>query len=316
MVDASFNVVMAAYNASATIEAAIQSVLGQTRADFELVVVDDGSTDDTAKRVDHFRTDTRVRLLRQENRGLPAARNAAIDAGKGCYITILDSDDLLMPTYLERIGDALEKAPDAGFAFADAWRLDDESGRFWRQTEMTARRAPRPVPTDPAALLVALVKSNFVPIMFTVRRTALEHVGAFRVSEAELAEDWEFLLRLVAFDHTPAVLPGVLGIYRRNVPGSFTIDGTRMLRLSLETLRVFVDEHPAPAEAKAAARTRIEQLEAKLERSARGRALQPLLASARRRLRRPARVIRRDHLLRRPPPEIATAFPDLVGQNP
>src|SRR5437588_1923361 len=128
MKDASFNVVMAAYNASATIEAAIQSVLNQTRPDFELIVVDDGSTDDTAERVDQFRVDPRVRLVRQENSGLPAARNVAVSAGQARYVTILDSDDLLIPTYLERIGRALDEAPGAGFAFADAWRLDQESG--------------------------------------------------------------------------------------------------------------------------------------------------------------------------------------------
>ena len=189
----SFNVVMAAYNASATIEAAIRSVLGQTRPDFELIIVDDGSTDDTARRVEQFLSDPRVRLIRQENRGAPTARNTAIEAGRGRYVTILDSDDLLMPTYLERVGGALDDNPAAGFAFADAWRLDDRSGRFWSRTVMVARGAPRPVPTDAAAFLLALVNSNFVPIMFTVRRNALAHVGGFRRGEHNSAEDWELL---------------------------------------------------------------------------------------------------------------------------
>jgi glycosyltransferase involved in cell wall biosynthesis len=309
MKEPSFDVVMAAYNASATIETAIRSVLGQTRPDFELIVVDDGSTDDTASRVDQFCANPRVRLIRQENRGLPAARNAAVGAGRGRYVTILDSDDLLMPAYLERIGRALEETPGAGFAFADAWRLDQGSGRFWRQTQMTKQRAPRPVPTDPDALLPALVKSNFVPVMFTVRRTALEHVGQFRVTGAEVAEDWELLLRLVAFGYRPAVVPGVLAIYRQNMPGGFTIDPARMLRLSLETLRVFVVEDPASTEVKTVARARGEEMRAKLERTTRRR---PLVTKLRKRLRGPASLIRRDPLRRQPPPDISAAFPDLA----
>ena len=309
MKEASFDVVMAAYNASATIETAIRSVLGQTRTDFELIVVDDGSTDDTASRVDQFRSDPRVRLIRQENRGLPAARNAALGVGHGRYVTILDSDDLFMPTYLERIGRALEEAPDAGFAFADAWRLDQSSGRFWRQTHMTKQHAPRPVPTDPAALLPALVTSNFVPVMFTTRRTTLEHVGPFRVGGAEVAEDWELLLRMVAFGYRPAVVPAALAIYRKNMPGGFTMYPVRMLRLSRETLRVFVDEHPASTDVKTVARARGEKMRAKLEQITRRH---PLVNKARRRLRGPASLIRRDPLRRRPPPDIAAAFPDLA----
>jgi glycosyltransferase involved in cell wall biosynthesis len=315
MVDASFNVVMAAYNASATIESAIQSVLQQTRSDLELIVVDDGSTDDTARRVDQFRSDPRVRLVRQENLGPSAARNAAISAGCARYVTILDADDLLLPTHLERIGSALDTTPDAGFAFADALRLDDRSGRFWRQTVMTARGAPRPVPTDPAALLPALVKANFVPIMFTVRRTALESVGGFRQGERKLAEDWELLLRLVAFGYAPVVVAGVLGVYRRNVPGSFTTNHTWMSRVARETLRVFVDEHPASDDIKAAARIRIGQLEAELKRRARRREPHPVLASARKWLRGPASLIRGDSLCRHPPGDIAAVFPDLANRR-
>jgi glycosyltransferase involved in cell wall biosynthesis len=309
---ASFNVVMAAYNASATIETAIQSVLSQTRPDFELIVVDDGSTDDTAEKVDRFCRDRRVRLFRQTNRGLPAARNAAIAVGRARYVTILDSDDLLMPTYLERIGRVLERTPTAGIAFGDAWRLDDRSGRFWHQTVMVARGAPRPVPTDAGALLAALVKSNFVPIMFTVRRAALQRVGDFREGEPELAEDWELLLRLAASGYPAAVVPGVVGVYRRNVPGSFTIDHARMLRLSRETLRVFLDEHPAPTEVKAIARMRIRRFDEQLAKKTLDWNRHPILGAARNRLRGPASIARRDPLRRRLPPEIALAFPDIA----
>jgi GT2 family glycosyltransferase len=310
--DASFDVVMAAHNASPTIEAAIRSVLMQTRSDFELIVVDDGSTDDTVSKVDRFRSDPRVRLLRQENLGVSAARNAAIRAGRARYVTIFDSDDLLMPSYLECMGTALDSSPDAAFAVADAWRLDDDSGRLWRRTVMAARGAPRSVPADSAALLRVLVAKNFL-VMPTIRRMALERVGRYR--EEHLAEDWELLLRLVAFGSVPVVVPGVLTVYRRNRAGSFTNDGTSMLRDAEATLRVFVEEHPAPADVKDAARTQIGQLRQRLERKAGHRERHPVLAAARRRLRRPAAVVRRDPLRRRPPREVSLTFPDLIASG-
>src|SRR5438477_12446712 len=78
-------VVMPAYNTGTIIGSAIESVLAQTRGDFELIVVDDGSTDDTSVRVERYLSDRRVQLIRQPNRGQACARNAAIEAARGTY---------------------------------------------------------------------------------------------------------------------------------------------------------------------------------------------------------------------------------------
>jgi hypothetical protein len=121
------SVVMPAYQVQTTIEAAIRSVLAQTMPDFELIIVDDGSTDATAaiaKNVD----DSRIRLISQANRGLAGARNTGIKAARARYIALLDSDDLFLPDKLAMHYVHLESDPSIGVSYAGAI-LIDEAGR-------------------------------------------------------------------------------------------------------------------------------------------------------------------------------------------
>ena len=98
-----FTIVMAAYNASKTIERAINSILNQTFKNFELIICDDCSSDETNKIVKRFQaTDDRIKLItKEQNGGSASARNECIKLAKGRYLTFLDSDDEWMPTYLE-----------------------------------------------------------------------------------------------------------------------------------------------------------------------------------------------------------------------
>src|SRR6478736_3287941 len=96
-----FSVVIPTYNRASTLPRAIRSVLEQTYADVELVIVDDGSTDDTAEVVGAF-ADARITYLRQTNRGVSAARNAGAAAATGDFIVFLDSDDQLLPEAVQR----------------------------------------------------------------------------------------------------------------------------------------------------------------------------------------------------------------------
>lgn len=96
------SVIMPAYNSEVYIRESIDSVLTQSFTDFELIVVDDGSTDATAKIVQGF-TDQRVRLIRQPNQGVSVARNAGMKAARGQFITFLDSDDLYYPDFLKTL---------------------------------------------------------------------------------------------------------------------------------------------------------------------------------------------------------------------
>jgi glycosyltransferase involved in cell wall biosynthesis len=116
---AKVSVIIPAYNQAPYLSKSIQSVLDQTCQDFEIVVVDDGSTDDTAAVVQSFHDD-RIHYIYQENRGLSAARNTGIDNSTAEYITYLDSDDLFLPMKIELLGGVLDQDPDIGFLAGQA----------------------------------------------------------------------------------------------------------------------------------------------------------------------------------------------------
>jgi glycosyltransferase involved in cell wall biosynthesis len=302
-----FTIVMAAYNAAGTVESAIRSVLAQTRGDFELIVVDDGSTDETAARVQSLQSDGRIRLLRQANRGLAVARNAGIREGRGRLVSILDSDDLWLPGNLEAMARALDADPEAGFAYTDAWVLDDRTRRVQRASAMAYQDPPETPPTDPEQLLAELIRRNFVFTSATVRRSILEEVGPYRESLGA-AEDYELWLRIVAHGYRAARVPGLLAVYRKRA-GTLSTNELLMVRSLREVFHVVAEEYEVRERIRALARKRRASFDADL--SADGRRL-----SVRYRLRRRLVELKRALLSpwlwrRTPPAELIAAFPDL-----
>ena len=124
------SVIIPAFNAAATIGETLSSALAQTRPPMEIIVVDDGSHDDTAAIVARMAAaHPRIKLLRQANAGQILARNAAIAASRGDFIAPLDADDLWHPRYLEKVTAALERGgDDTGFAYS-LYRMIDGEGR-------------------------------------------------------------------------------------------------------------------------------------------------------------------------------------------
>ena len=116
-------IVVPAYNSEATISETLRSLLKQTYTNFELIVVDDGSTDDTALVVAGFR-DARIRLLQQNNRGLAGAHNTGIANARGRFIGFCDADDLWLPEKLELHIAHLEARPEVGISFAGSQLID------------------------------------------------------------------------------------------------------------------------------------------------------------------------------------------------
>lgn len=110
------SIIIPAYNRAKLIPRAIESVLNQTWDDWELIIVDDGSTDDTKAVINQYLTDKRVSYYHQKNEGVCAARNHGAQKAKGEYLIFLDSDDEFMPDYLEQIHNLFHKEPDAIFA--------------------------------------------------------------------------------------------------------------------------------------------------------------------------------------------------------
>jgi glycosyltransferase involved in cell wall biosynthesis len=297
-----FTVVMAAHNTADTVAAAVRSVLAQTRGDFELVVVDDGSSDRTPEVVRGF-DDPRVRLLELSHRGAAAARAAGIEAGDAPLISLIDSDDLWMPTYLEAMGAALEES-DASFAYTDAWYLDDRTRRVRRLSAMGYQRPPARAPDGAAELFALLCERNFIYNAVTVRRSAVEEVGPPDPRLRSMI-DWEWWLRLTAAGHRAVRVPGRLAVYRLR-PASLSRDPTLVLSGQRDLWRLVAAEYDLEPEVRAGIAARAARFDAELRAG----------GAARLGLRHRAAAIKGALLRRRdyygaPPPELVEAFGDL-----
>jgi glycosyltransferase involved in cell wall biosynthesis len=298
-------VVVPAHNTGATIEATLRSVLRQSLRQFEVIVVDDGSTDDTADRVRGFQADPRIRLIQQRNAGPSAARNAGIAAASASTISVLDSDDLWLPTYLEKMTAAVASRPDAGFAYTDAWLFDDGRRLLSSRSAMGASRSPAAPPTAPHEFLLALLDRNFVYTSATIRRDVLIDVGGYD-ERLRYGEDFELWARIVQSGRAPVCVPGRLAVHRRH-PSSLTSDVRRFYAGVCQTYGIILAEHPLDDDAGAIVRRRLDywahhlaQLDAPRPR-----------ARARRAVRRlPLRLLERRRWLQSIPEPVATTLAD------
>lgn len=190
------SVIVPAYNYARFLPEALESVRAQTYPDWECIVVDDGSTDETASVLRAAATnDSRVRYVSQTNRGPSAARNRGIAEATGEYLQFLDADDVLPPAKLEHQVLTMEADPSIDIVYSDA--------RFFRgsSTDFLAYRAPGPRPsTTPGTssadpLLRALIENNIIMVEGPlVRRSVIATVGPFEES-LDRAEDWQYWLR-------------------------------------------------------------------------------------------------------------------------
>ena len=203
------SVVIPAYNAATTVRSAVRSVLNQTVAALEVIVVDDGSSDATAEVVSAM-ADPRVRLVSRPNGGPAAARNAGIAAARGEWVAFLDSDDLWLPRYVERATAALAAAPNPGFAYTDAYVFDSGRGLVKRGS---ASDALDPPPPDRASFLAALLRRNFVFTSAAVPAAVLATVGGYDES-LSLSEEYDLWLRILVAGFDAVWIGGPLAIYR------------------------------------------------------------------------------------------------------
>ena len=180
-----FSVIVPVYNRAHVLERALRSVLAQSWQDFEIVVVDDGSSDNPRAVLDRIR-DSRIRYLRQDNQGGGMARNTAINAAKGRVIAPLDSDDVFLPLHLERMRLLLDgKENVAGYARVLVNRGD---GR-------TFLKPPRAIGAQEDTAEYLLCERGFIPtITLVVAREMAQRVRYHPKLRA--AEDTDFAIRL------------------------------------------------------------------------------------------------------------------------
>jgi glycosyltransferase involved in cell wall biosynthesis len=315
MTGPAFTVVLAAYNEEDYVGDAIGSVLAQTREDFEFFVVDDGSADATAEVVRQFDSDPRLNLISQENRGLAASLNRGIRAGNAPYASLIDADDLWMPTYLERLGAALDQHSEAGFAYTDAWWYDVARKRFWKRTISEYLGAPEDPPTDPDQFLRLLMKANFVFGLTTIRRAPFEAVGGFNEA-LRACEDYELWIRLLANGHPATHVKGRLAV-QRDRRDSMSANLRSMLTNVREACRITAEELPTSDAVKELARQRMAEMDhgiAALDGQAKPTAAWWALREKLIRIRQA--VLAKRFFWPGTPPEVAAAFPDFGQRRP
>lgn len=211
------SVILPTYNRAAMLPRAIRTVLAQTYRDFELIVIDDGSTDNTQTVLQSFTDSRLVYLSHQQNRGVSAARNTGIRASRGAYIAFQDSDDEWWPTKLARQLAAFERRGlDTAVVFSQFQFVKNNTSRF----------VPAANEEMEGNIYKKLLRNNFITTQAAmVRRVSLDQSGLFDESLPCLV-DWELWLRLAhsfRFHYLPEPL---LTVYA--TPLSISRNSTRL----------------------------------------------------------------------------------------
>ena len=249
------SVITPAWNAAEYLGATIESVRAQTFDNWEMVVVDDGSTDGTVAVVErHAAADGRVRLIRQANAGPSAARNHGMRAATGQFFAFLDSDDLWLPGFLASQLAVFERHPDTALVTGNGLFL---GGPF-------DGRPTRPVTSDlPVLPLMEIIANERAVFIMTVfRRAVFDTIGGF--DEAQwTSEDYDFWLRAAAAGFVFRRNPEPLGRYRVR-GGSLSRDRARMIRGMLLTFSKTRPHCPAGSPERRALDAQVARFESEL----------------------------------------------------
>ena len=213
------SVIIPTYNASKTILETLESVQKQTMTDLEILVIDDGCTDDSVSLVKSL-NDPRIKILSYENGGLPTARNRGIAQAKGEFIAFLDADDLWTADKLECQLTALQQNPDAGVAYSwTAFMEANPQGDYIFY--------PSPSPNYSGNVYPQMLVNNFIYSGSNIlaRREVIQKTGDFALIPS--GEDWDYWIRLAANYHF-AVVPKYQILYRRNTSVTSTNMSTKV----------------------------------------------------------------------------------------
>lgn len=208
------SVIIPAFNSEQFIVQAIESVFFQTYQNFELIVVDDGSRDNTRNILENYKDTKNISLISQKNQGAAAARNAGIKSSRGDYISFLDSDDVWLPRKLEVQKKCIESKPKIGVVYSD-WSTFDENGIIEENFPLS-RKLPRPSGDIFNELIGSCLLST---ITVMIKKEVFNDVGYFD-EHLVRGEDYDLWLRIAA-KHLFVYCPGTVAMYRQR-SGSLT----------------------------------------------------------------------------------------------
>ncbi|EHJ61938.1 glycosyl transferase family 2 [Novosphingobium pentaromativorans US6-1] len=250
------SVIVPAYNAARTIGETLRSVTAQTHRELEIVVVDDGSADDTPAIVQGLAArDPRIRLLRQANAGVAAARNAGIAASTGRFIAPVDADDLWHPAKIERQLAVFRQGGERmGLVYTWFALIDGKS-----QVVQLRHR-----PCHEGDVLAPLAFHNFIGngSSALIRRSAFDRTGGYdttlRARGGQGCEDWKLYFEIAEHHHFGFVPEPLTGY--RDLPDNMSSDVLQMLRSRDLCTEDLLPRHPELAKAFQSGRNRLSRL--------------------------------------------------------
>lgn len=229
------SVVIPTYNRARDVCSAVDSVLAQTFDDLELIVVDDGSTDETQELLER-RYGDRIVYVYQENQERCVARNTGIQRSSGAYVAFLDSDDVWLPDKLEAQMEMARRYPEAGLLYGRVFPIDSDGRWHLREAEMVGWGEP-----GPRRVFDRLVMVNIIPTpTVVVKRASLDRAGFFDKAFS-YCEDWDLWLR-IAFHYDAVFVPQALAGARvyDDIPSRLAAYGSEMSQIRILE-KVFAD---------------------------------------------------------------------------
>ena len=223
------SVIVPCYNLGQFLDEAVTSVLEQTYQDFEILVVDDGSTDAATRRILADFDRPRTTVFRTANQGVMAARNFLVERARGTYVCALDADDRLQPRFLEKTVAVLDREPELTFA-SPRLRTFGEASYLW--------------PLDERCDLLTLLCEDTIITPALARRSAVVEVGGYdEAMPFQGDEDWDLCISLLEAGHRGTILPDVVFDYRQRQGSIGAICTTGQTHLEL--MRYMFGKHRA-----------------------------------------------------------------------
>jgi glycosyltransferase involved in cell wall biosynthesis len=193
------SVIIPCFNLGKYLEEAVESVLSQTFPDFEIIIVNDGSTDKETLRILNEFNNPKIQVIHTPNQGLASARNAGITRAKGDYILPLDADDLLESTYLEKAVKVLDENDNVGIVYCEAVFFGDEQGK-WELPKYSLQQ-------------ILLHNVIFSTAMF--RKSDWVKAGGYKANMIYGWEDYDLWLSIIELKREVYKIPESLFFYRR-----------------------------------------------------------------------------------------------------
>ncbi len=207
------SIIIPTYNSAVYLAQAIDSALTQTYQNIEIIVVNDGSTDDTESIIAPYRKNPKVHYIVQGNKGLSGARNTGIRAAKGEYIALLDADDIFLPEKIKEQVVYMQHHPSCALCYCDLYHFWDgqpEQKMKMRYTYYSGEE-----------VFARLLEGSFIaPVTVLIKKEVFETLGYFDEVMRQYAEDYEFWLRIARAGLRIEFLPKTLALLRMRKEGN------------------------------------------------------------------------------------------------